>query len=931
MAQFVSGFTLSVAIAPAADRADPAVSWTWTDVTNKVRLDDGINIEVGRADERSIVGPGRCTLTFDNRTGDFSRTNPTGAYYGSLTRNTPLRIRVTPDASEVTDAFGRTESSGWGDADTGQAWYTRQNSGTVADFDVTSGAGRHSVQTNVTYRYTYLPAVQLEDANVKITVSCTTPTGGVFEPANILLRGQNVSTYYMCRLTVTQTTNAVTAIIVAVVDGVETTLGSASTGVTHSAGTALNVRAEAAGAVIRMRAWQGGSEPGSWAVSVTDTTIPHAGWVGIRSGVGSGNSNAKPVVYSYDNLTVSGPHDVFMGEVPEWAPRWDKTARNRTVPITAAGILRRLGQNLPPLRSPAYQALTGVDPYRIAHWPLEEESGATMITSPVGSSPPNIQTGTINFGGYTDSPSAERMLVFGSDTDLQFPVPTYSSTETKVIALWHVPDAGMSADTELMRLWCTGGTVGFLSLGLTTAGSLSLSAWNFSTIQVDTTGSVAFGINGRECMISLELTQDGSDLDVRIFVQYADDGSSVMFDDTFGGLTLGSVNYIRHGFGGFFNLDGIAFGHLAVATSTDLGFANFILSSGDTPPGVTGYAGEPAATRIERLCDQAAIPVVVQLGDDDIGSEAMGPQLVASVLDNIRDCETADHGMLYEIGAGLAYQPRSARYTSVDGGTGALVALALDVDSRELGDAPEPVDDDQALANDVTVKRPDGGEARYEATGDYSPTGPIGRYQTQVEVNVESDERLLWHAQWLVGLGTQDDLRWPRIHLQLSANAGLALRWLGTGVGSRITIANPPTGVAPDLLDLFVEGWSCEFGDHQWTVTLNCSTARPYHVIALDGTGNTSRLDTAGSELDTGIDDNDTSLSVATTDGPLWTTASGDRPFDIEVGGECMTVTNVTGGSSPQTFSVTRSVNGVTKAHSAGAAVRLWQPYVLGL
>jgi len=86
------------------------------------------------------------------------------------------------------------------------------------------------------------------------------------------------------------------------------------------------------------------------------------------------------------------------------------------------------------------------------------------------------------------------------------------------------------------------------------------------------------------------------------------------------------------------------------------------------------------------------------------------------------------------------------------------------------------------------------------------------------------------------------------------------------------------------------------------------------------------RYDTGGSTLAAAIDSSATSLSVATTVGPVWTSADGS--FDIVIGGERMTVTAVAGGSSPQTFTVTRSVNLVTKAHAAGAAVELADPIV---
>jgi hypothetical protein len=62
------------------------------------------------------------------------------------------------------------------------------------------------------------------------------------------------------------------------------------------------------------------------------------------------------------------------------------------------------------------------------------------------------------------------------------------------------------------------------------------------------------------------------------------------------------------------------------------------------------------------------------------------------------------------------------------------------------------------------------------------------------------------------------------------------------------------------------------------------------------------------------------------TEEPLWTTAAGDFPFDVDVGGEQITVTSIAGTTSPQAFTVVRSVNGVVKAQTAGADVRLFYP-----
>lgn len=60
--------------------------------------------------------------------------------------------------------------------------------------------------------------------------------------------------------------------------------------------------------------------------------------------------------------------------------------------------------------------------------------------------------------------------------------------------------------------------------------------------------------------------------------------------------------------------------------------------------------------------------------------------------------------------------------------------------------------------------------------------------------------------------------------------------------------------------------------------------------------------------------------------GPLWTTAPGDVPFDVLVGGERVTVTAISGTASPQTFTAVRSVNGISKAHAAGTDLRLVRP-----
>ncbi len=87
-----------------------------------------------------------------------------------------------------------------------------------------------------------------------------------------------------------------------------------------------------------------------------------------------------------------------------------------------------------------------------------------------------------------------------------------------------------------------------------------------------------------------------------------------------------------------------------------------------------------------------------------------------------------------------------------------------------------------------------------------------------------------------------------------------------------------------------------------------------------------SRYSSDGSTLTFFENSSDTSISVTTPSGPLWTTG---EVFDIMVEGERMTVTNVAGATSPQIFTVIRSVNGIVKSHRTETSkVELYSPAV---
>ena len=140
-------------------------------------------------------------------------------------------------------------------------------------------------------------------------------------------------------------------------------------------------------------------------------------------------------------------------------------------------------------------------------------------------------------------------------------------------------------------------------------------------------------------------------------------------------------------------------------------------------------------------------------------------------------------------------------------------------------------------------------------------------------------------------------------------------------------IVYAPDLVVYDPVDQLAFQVTEQLGGFHYAMEFNAVPESPYEV-AFAGT---ARADTAGSQLHTSYSSSATSFSVDVTAGNLWTTSGGDVPFDINVAGERITVTAISGSSSPQTFTVTRSVNGVVKAQAADAPVGLWNIPVAAL
>ena len=197
-------------------------------------------------------------------------------------------------------------------------------------------------------------------------------------------------------------------------------------------------------------------------------------------------------------------------------------------------------------------------------------------------------------------------------------------------------------------------------------------------------------------------------------------------------------------------------------------------------------------------------------------------------------------------------------------------------------------------------------------------------------------------AGWRLHLGTWPGYRYPTITLDLFAEAGVAVQesrepyilptFAAADLAFRATVTSPPDDIT-DIIDVIIEGYTEVLEPFGWSVAANASPYGPWRVgLLAQTTGETVEtgwLDWISCVLATGVDESATSWQI--TASPVDTTDAQDFPRDAFIGGERITVTACSGASAPQTWTVVRSVNGITKSHLTGERISLAAPFVLAL
>lgn len=635
-------------------------------------------------------------------------------------------------------------------------------------------------------------------------------------------------------------------------------------------------------------------------------------------------------------LNNASKQTLFQGNVSSMTPSFDGTGAYSITTVTANGILRRLGQGSAPLQS-TMRTYTPTVASLLAYWPMEDGESAASFASagPTGvagmgfAGSPVLHSNTSSIG--SDALPVMNGYAYGA-------VPAYSLTgqvQVRMIVAWPAAAQALGDQVPLFRVFTTG-SCAYWDVVYHTGGALSAAGYSVHDgTKVFDSGTFGYNVDGTTGQIGLSLTQSGGDIAVQMsyFSQFAT--SAGYTNATATGQTVGAVTSVL--LLPFGLAATVVFGHVQVQSmATDI-FEN-------TQP-VSAYNGEWAGDRLGRLLLLAGAESRGMFTDSNGATTRMGPQALDTPMNLIREAESTAVAFILD---GLDASVTAWSHTAVENMT---PSMTLDA-TLHLVPPFTVTDDDQSLTNSWTLSQRNGSSVTY--TDQTGPNGSnrVGLYQNSANVNVFPNspagtrtgafdvKAIQDRASWLTHDTTVDGYRIPTLDLAFHHTPTLLPTWLSTiqnsGMG-RIDIVNlssvypqMPTGT----ISLLVVGFSQVIDQFLWTTTLNCIPYDPWRVGVLSQpSGDTGefllRLDTSGSTVVTGMDVGATALTVATTTGPVWTTRADDFPLSVSVGGIRVTVTNITGSSSPQVFTIDPAT--VTKGLPAGLAVSMWVPPVLAI
>jgi hypothetical protein len=919
----------------------------WTDIVRddtsgyRVLMEDGITITRGHTAEQQRTTSASMNLTLLDPKGVFNNQNPRSPYYGVLPRNVPIRVFVQrPTVSLIVPFNG----AGYFTTPSSAGLNTAGDLDVIIDVDVTrlrqnpahilaSKSAPNQQSWIIQIESNGFPAYLFSSDGVsflKFTGNAQVPATGRFalRVFHDVANGANSTCLFQTAPTFS---------------GTFTTLGTQQS-------TPGNFSIFAGTAPVEISSGNGGSSIFANTANGYSTLVGRCyyfkylrnasqvalvDFTSLASGASTyvdANSNtwtltAGPTGFSSE---VGNADYRFYGEVSSLPQTWEPSGKVVKVALEAGGLIRRLSANSTPLSSPIYKNFINQSP--TGYWPGEDGSNALAAGSAVTGSASATLT-DITFTTDNTLPGTAGCMVMGGTSPTFIGIPKSTPivagvSQAQFVTYFKFPSIPLSGLT-LFSLAVSGGTAARVDFIVT--------ATQYSTIVYDvndnvlTSASFGFGTNAQPTnwiALRIRLLPSGGNVNM-LWDWYNVTGGATTFFTSGNWTYAGTVGrFSKLTIQGLTALSGVHIAHLLI-TQIDMQFISnaFVQYS-------NGYNGERASARWTRvLADAGVYGRVIGI---DMDTEQMGPQPIDTLMNILYECQDVDGGEIVELRdqLGLAYRTRVNMMNQyglgLNYGTGQSV--------KQLSGTLEPVPDDLDVANDITLSRRNGSSVRVTLdSGPMStldPTlGGIGRVTSAPEINNYSDLRLLALAQYALGLSTWIDARYPTVQISLHRISAFGFYdtaftlAANTDIGDAFSITNLPIFLPPDTISLIARGMTEVLTQFTWDITYNATPGRPLQSNYLSSTASEQkRADSSNTILAAAISNNATSASFKTTTGALCVTTAANPaefPFDVMLAGERVTVTAITGTTSPQAASITRSVNGIVKAQVINTPVIL--------
>lgn len=763
-------------------------SITWTDITPRVDLVQGVTITRGASDELSETQPGTATLRLNNEDGALTPGNPTSPFAPFVRRNAPIRISqaVMPARSGAAPySLSMLADDFDGAVDTAR-WTNRYGGAALV-----GGRLRMPMVAGGTSGFQSAREWKLPNSSVCARLTTAPAAGGSSAAlSHFILDSTTNGTRIGFQLNVaTQSLRCVS--FVGFVDG-----ASVDVPYSHIDHLWLRIR-ETSGTVY----WETSGDGWDWTIL---RTLATPAWVVSQSLIVSLTNNRTGGTGDNIEWDLLGAkvRPRFYGMVNEFPIQWE--GLYSTVTISATDLFKRLNR-LPVLRSMASEEILRSGPQ--AFYPLTEDTGSTSAGNVAPLARPALAIVQAGAGGTLELGSSAGPAATGEQVPTFTPASAaagkYLSVDIGSRIPYSEPGHGGGSGDTLFECWFNASTTARVMMSWQDGGPDAFE--NSIRFSLETgTGKLKlderFGGNAASAVAATPNLADGKwhhlvySSASAVQTAWVDGVSYSLACLPKNDLRILQVGAYRGG-----SLWAGSISHVAIYVDTGDGPYGSDLAL-HYAAGMTGYEGEAADDRITRLAGYAGVDSVTILGSLHDPVATQGPA-GSGVVARMREVESTESGRLYAERDyyGLAYQSRDLRYNP-DANSEVFSIAYADLETSGLVLA----DDDQKLCNQVEGSRPGGATQTVSAP---ASVFAFGVYEQQLNLIKTSDNSVMDAAAWIVSRYANPEPELREVPVE-AATMPEFLDVLDADISSYFTVYDLPAQAPASELRVTVEGYT---------------------------------------------------------------------------------------------------------------------------